>query len=238
MGRAPITRVYTIDNSFLCRNMIETDTCVYITDFVENTGQKRKWCHAQTLYKPLLTHSAMQWWLGAKIGDKYSQTKPTAVLLVAKLHRVVTFLKTERRSNSWLLFVFLSLYGVILKIGDKKKDSVTNGGLICERYKNKSASRLVENLGNVIGWPSSEFLLSTCRVKIQKHIFFTRIYNSIFYNVSSKYKHKNTLIAFVQQIRYERQRKESSMALGLPIRWWIIVDFTFAITYMIITENV
>ncbi len=62
-----------------------------------------------------------------------------------------------------------------------KEKHVTNGGLMCEWYVNKSASRIGENLGNVIGWPSSQFLLSACRVKIQKYIFFTRIYKQLFY---------------------------------------------------------
>ena len=39
------------------------------------------------------------------------------------------------------------------------KWTVTNCGLMCEWYVNKSASRIVENLGKVIGWPSSQFLL-------------------------------------------------------------------------------
>jgi hypothetical protein len=39
------------------------------------------------------------------------------------------------------------------------KWTVTNCGLMFEWYVNKSASRILENLGNVIGWPSSQFLL-------------------------------------------------------------------------------
>ena len=48
---------------------------------------------------------------------------------------------------TWVLNFFLSANRQYKSTSKKNKATVTNGDLMCEYYCNKSASRIVENLG-------------------------------------------------------------------------------------------